>query len=73
MKPLAAQFSTWLDSFWHKDDAIPMTSITGLEAALGTTASLETIKGLYRDEIDLVNVDGNYILNATYMYYIFYC
>lgn len=34
MKPLESQFATWIDSFWHKEDSIPMTSISGLGEAL---------------------------------------
>jgi hypothetical protein len=34
MKPLESQFATWIDSFWHKEDSIPMTSIDGLGEAL---------------------------------------
>lgn len=33
-KPLASQFASWIDSFWHKNDSLPMSSITGLFEAL---------------------------------------
>lgn len=36
LKPLEVQFAAWLDSFWHMDDAIPMSSIAGLEDALNS-------------------------------------
>ncbi|MBR0195292.1 MAG: hypothetical protein IJQ32_03490 [Paludibacteraceae bacterium] len=34
LKPLEAQFASWIDSFWHKNDAIPMSSVEGLNDAL---------------------------------------
>lgn len=34
MKPLQSQFAAWIDSYWHKDDQIPMASIEGLDDAL---------------------------------------
>ena len=34
LKPLESQFAAWIDSFWHKDDAIPMSSVDGLNDAL---------------------------------------
>lgn len=36
MKPLQSQFAAWIDSFWHKDDSIPMASIEGLADALNS-------------------------------------
>lgn len=39
LKPTQAQFwDTW-DSFWHKDDAIPQSSVQGLNTALNAKAS----------------------------------
>ena len=29
-KPLASQFAAWIDSFWHKDEKIPITAISDL-------------------------------------------
>lgn len=31
MKPTWAQFAEWMDSYWHKDEAIPATNISGLQ------------------------------------------
>lgn len=36
MKPLQSQFAAWIDSFWHKDDSIPMASVEGLADALNS-------------------------------------
>ena len=37
-KPTAAQFAALIDSFFHKDDKIPQSSIDGLPAALAAKA-----------------------------------
>lgn len=34
LKPLETQFAQWIDSFWHKNDSIPITSIENLQQAL---------------------------------------
>ena len=34
--PLASQFAAWIDSFWHTDDAIPISSIDGLDEVLSS-------------------------------------
>ncbi len=34
LKPLESQFAAWIDSYWHKEDSIPMSSIDGLNDAL---------------------------------------
>ena len=38
-KPTQEQFWAWIDSFWHKSEKIPMTSIEGLESAIQSTAT----------------------------------
>ncbi len=39
MKPAQEHFYAWIDSFWHKDEKIPMASIEGLERIVEGTAS----------------------------------
>jgi hypothetical protein len=39
MKPAQEHFSAWIDSFWHKSEQIPMSSIEGLSRAIENTAS----------------------------------
>ncbi|SDC52168.1 tail fiber protein [Williamwhitmania taraxaci] len=34
LKPLASQFEAWLDSYWHREDAIPTSSVDGLNEIL---------------------------------------
>jgi hypothetical protein len=38
LKPTQSQFHAWMDSFWHKDEAIPTNKITGLELILNAKA-----------------------------------
>ena len=33
-KPLASHFAAWIDSFWHKDDLIPINSVENLSREL---------------------------------------
>lgn len=40
MKPTQDQFWAWMDSFWHKDEKIPASRISGLEALGGDTSGL---------------------------------
>ena len=66
LKPSEAQFGDTWDSFWHKQDAIPVASVTGLDTILNGKASQElasltvdTLAGhmaevvLYIDFVDL--------------------
>ncbi len=45
-KPLADQFATWIDSYWHKLDEIPMSSIFGLNALLADKADKSDIAAI---------------------------
>ena len=47
-KPLAVQFATWIDSFWHKDDSIPVGNIDGLQSLVDGLATQETVDALAR-------------------------
>jgi len=39
MKPAQEHFAEWIDSYWHKDEQIPMKNIEGLSRAIENTAS----------------------------------
>lgn len=39
MKPAQEHFAAWIDSYWHKDEQIPMSSIDGLSRAIENTVS----------------------------------
>jgi hypothetical protein len=45
-KPLASQFDTWIDSFWHKEDSIPANKVEGLQAAMDTKADKQVMDTL---------------------------
>ena len=51
MKPLATQFASWIDSFWHKGDIIPTASIDGLENTLNKKAEQLDVNNLYAEFI----------------------
>ncbi|QTV06067.1 hypothetical protein [Faecalibacter bovis] len=40
LKPLQEHFWTWIDSFWHKNDLIPMSSIQNLTTILDSKSNL---------------------------------
>ncbi|WP_165025670.1 hypothetical protein [Dysgonomonas sp. ZJ279] len=42
-KPLAAQFAAWLDSYWHKDEPIPIENIDRLDEVLGNFATTQQL------------------------------
>jgi hypothetical protein len=54
LKPLEVQFADWIDSYWHKDDAIPIEAIAQLQEllnAMALAASVTTAINSLRDEI----------------------
>jgi len=55
LKPLETQFAAWLDSYWHKDESIPMSSVSGLEDALNNTATADQIELLNEAKEDKSN------------------
>jgi hypothetical protein len=67
-KPLAQQIKDWFDSFWHKDELIPIASIDGLQDILNSLpsqAALDAIlSGLVPDQVDLIT-DGFYDMPAN--------
>lgn len=64
-KPTASQFAALIDSFWHKDDKIPQSSVNGLSAALAAKApashthTLSDISDLSVFEQDISNQLSN--------------
>ena len=48
-KPKQEHFWAWMDSFWHKEEKIPMDSIEGLENAIQGTASAEQLRNHLTD------------------------
>lgn len=73
LKPLEAQFHAWMDSFWHKSEEIPTSSIKGLEEVLNNKAEFRalqnhagdaTIHITVREQVKLDNLANN--PNETY-------
>ena len=65
MKPVAEQFADWIDSFWHKNESIPMPSITDLATTLNTKAEknlidAETAARIAADESLQIQIDAIY-------------
>jgi hypothetical protein len=46
LKPLQSQFHDWMDSYWHKDESIPQSVISGLSAALNDKADASLVSSL---------------------------
>nr|DAK29860.1 MAG TPA: hypothetical protein [Caudoviricetes sp.] len=43
MKPAQEHFAAWIDSYWHKDEEIPMSKIDGLSRAIENTVSAKQL------------------------------
>ncbi|ALC97842.1 hypothetical protein [Capnocytophaga sp. oral taxon 323] len=48
-KPTQNQFWAWIESYWHKDEKMPIDSVEGLKAALENTVSAEMINNHIND------------------------
>ena len=49
LKPTQEHFWSWMDSYWHKDENIPMNKVEGLSTALEGTASAEQLRNHFTD------------------------
>lgn len=49
LKPTQEHFWAWMDSYWHKDEDIPMNKVEGLSTALEGTASAEQLRNHLTD------------------------
>ena len=47
LKPLQDHFWTWIDSYWHKNDLIPITSVQNLRKTLDSKSNVEHIHVQY--------------------------
>ena len=72
VKPLESNFANWIDSYWHKAEQIPTSSILGLEGTLNQkaeTAETQSIRQTLdnaQQQIDGI-LDGNTTIpNAQY-------
>jgi hypothetical protein len=61
-KPLQQQFYDWMDSYWHKDEQLPMSSINGLESILNTLPSQQTINTLLALSVpEIISATADYV------------
>ena len=61
-KPLQQQFYDWMDSYWHKDEKLPISSVNGLENILNTLPSQESLNILLGSFLpEVVNASANYV------------
>jgi hypothetical protein len=61
-KPLQQQFYDWMDSYWHKDEQLPIASINGLENILNVLPTRESISALLALFVpDAINATENYV------------
>lgn len=44
LKPLEVQFHAWMDSYWHKSESIPTSSIENLENTLNSKAESSSVE-----------------------------
>jgi hypothetical protein len=66
-KPLQQQFYDWMDSYWHKDEQLPISSVNGLENILNNIPSPESISALlalFAPEVVNATADYVYTLKA---------
>lgn len=66
MYPTESQFGDWLDSFFHRDDKIPVASIDGLDNAINSKAEQSAIDTLSQSVSAISNkADGANITAAS--------
>ena len=56
-KPLQAQYWSWLDSYWHKSESIPINKIEGLETLIENKADVEELANYAK--VDASNIGPN--------------
>jgi len=56
MKPLESQFAAWIDSFWHKDDTIPIGSVDQLPNILASKADASMVSNAIADAMQNLQV-----------------
>lgn len=56
-KPQQAQYWSWLDSYWHKSESIPINKIEGLETLIENKADVEELANYAK--VDASNIGPN--------------
>lgn len=49
LKPLEVQFHAWMDSYWHKSESIPTSSIENLENTLNSKAESTSVEVITKE------------------------
>lgn len=49
LKPLEVQFHAWMDSYWHKSESIPTSSIENLETTLNSKAESSSVEVITKE------------------------
>jgi hypothetical protein len=71
--PTQEQFWNWMDSYWHKDELIPVETVNGLASLLAGKATLEDVQNLQQQlnqlqaslvDILTLSTDDSYTLTA---------
>lgn len=47
LKPLESQYHAWLDSYWHKSEKLPISSITNLDTTLNNFVTIQQVLPLF--------------------------
>lgn len=65
LRPIQQNYHDWLDSFFHKSEEIPMSSVTGLSGALSGLATSSQIANLQSQINSISSGAGKTVINAT--------
>lgn len=66
LKPLAVQFADWIDSFWHKNESIPISSVGNLTNTLNNKANTEVVDNLDQ-RVSVLELSGVITSGSTYL------
>lgn len=58
LKPLEVQFHAWMDSYWHKSESIPTSSIENLETTLNSKAESSSVEVITKEIEEHINDTG---------------
>lgn len=64
MYPLESQFADWIDSFWHKNDALPISSVDGLADAINGKADASALEQKQDKEDENLQTNNKTVVGA---------
>lgn len=65
-KPLASQFAAWMDSYWHKDENLPISSIANLSTSLANKVNTSVFTEAINSIIERFKMYLQHIKLITY-------